>query len=213
MEESFWHDRWREGRLGFHEGRPNALLEKHFERVEAPKDARVFVPLCGKTRDIAWFLEQGLRVAGAELSRVAVEQLFRDLGAAPETAAAGNLERWSAPGLDVFVGNLFELEQGGLGAVDAVYDRAALVALPAPMRERYAVHLRTLAPAAPRLLITFEYDQTKLDGPPFAVLPHEVKSLHADAWEVERLESRPVGGGLKGKVDAFETAWLLKPKA
>ena len=66
MEAAFWHERWQRGEIGFHEAQPNALLTAFFERLTLPADSRVFVPLCGKTRDIPWLLSQGLRVAGAE---------------------------------------------------------------------------------------------------------------------------------------------------
>ena len=211
MDPDFWHARWTANQIGFHEGKPNAHLEAHLGRLGLAAGARLFLPLCGKTRDIAWLLSRGLRVAGAELSPLAVAQLFDDLGVAPEISAAGSLEHHRAGGLDVFVGDIFALSADLLGPVDAVYDRAALVALPAPMRARYAAHMADITACAPQLLVCFAYDQAQAEGPPFSVAAEDVRALYGAAFLPTLLESRPVPGGLRGKVPAEEQAWLLEP--
>lgn len=209
MDADFWHARWTANQIGFHEGKPNVHLEAHLDRLRLAPGARLFLPLCGKTRDIAWLLARGFRVAGAELSPLAVAQLFEELGVAPEIVPAGPLELHRAPGLDIFVGDIFTLSAHRLGAVDAVYDRAALVALPAPMRPLYAAHLAAMTARAPQLLVCFTYDQALAEGPPFSVTADEVRALYGTAYRVERLDSCPVAGGLRGKVPAQEDVWLL----
>lgn len=210
MEPDFWQARWEAKQIGFHEGRPNACLMKHLPRLGLAPGARVFVPLCGKTRDIFFLLSQGLGVAGAELSRIAVEELFAELEIVPAVSEAGPLTRFSAPGIDIFQGDIFDLSRETLGPVDAVYDRAALVALPKPMRGRYAAHLMDITATAPQFLICFEYDQALMDGPPFCVPPAETRALYGAAYGVSLLESLPVAGGLKGKCAATEHVWLLE---
>ena len=211
MEPDFWHARWQtKNILGFHEGKANAFLVKHFSRLPLAPGARVFVPLCGKTRDIAWLLGQGLRVAGAELSRIAVEELFAELEVVPQVTQDGPLTRFSAPGLDILQGDIFALTRDALGPVDAVWDRAALVALPQDMRARYAPHLVALTDGAPQLLVCFEYDQSLLAGPPFSVPPQEVRTLYGGDYMVAPLETAPVPGGLKGQCEAVEHVWLLE---
>ncbi|MCB9969170.1 MAG: thiopurine S-methyltransferase [Geminicoccaceae bacterium] len=210
MDEGFWHRRWQRNEIGFHESAANALLIEHFEASIGTPDSRVFLPLCGKTNDIGWLLARGHQVAGAELSRLAVDQLFKDLGIEPEIVDQGALTRCSASGIDIFVGDFFDLTAEGLGPVDAVYDRAALVALPAAMRRRYAAHLTRTTRAAPQLLISFEYDQSLMDGPPFSVGGEEINELYADRFEVTRLASVAVAGGLKGRCPATEHVWLLR---
>lgn len=209
MDANFWLQRWRENRTGFHEGHANAMLVKHFEALALGKYSRVLIPLCGKTADIGWLLAQGHRVLGVELSELAVRQLFEGLGVEPEIAAAGPLIHYSAPDLEVFVGDILALSGAVSGTVDAVYDRAALVALPAGMRGRYASHLTGITDAAPQLLVCFEYDQAAMDGPPFSVDGQEVARLYGARHEVTRLDGIPVAGGLKGKCPAQEVAWLL----
>ncbi|MEZ5878939.1 MAG: thiopurine S-methyltransferase [Tepidamorphaceae bacterium] len=153
MDPSFWHERWTARRIGFHEEKPNDLLMKHFARLDLSAGSRVFVPLCGKSRDLGWLLEQGFRVVGIELSPIAVEELFTELGVKPVIEEHGPLKLYSYEDLFVFVGDVFELMMDRLGPVDAVYDRAALVALPETMRKAYAAHLTRLTGAAPQLLI------------------------------------------------------------
>src|ERR1700733_8099165 len=109
MDEQFWHRRWELNEIGFHEGKANALLVAHFGALSLADGSRVFLPLCGKTIDIHFLLSRGYRVAGAELSRIAIEQLFAELDVTPEIADVGSMSRYSAPGIDIFVGDIFDL--------------------------------------------------------------------------------------------------------
>jgi len=210
MDAGFWHQKWEKGEIAFHESETNPLLIHHFKKLNAATGSRVFLPLCGKTRDIAWLLAGGHRVVGAELSALAIEQLFSELGVVPEIAAAGKLVRYSASGIDILVGDLFDVSAEVLGPIGAIYDRAALVALPAGVREQYASHLIDITSAAPQLLVTLEYDQQRLEGPPFSVEDFEVRKHYGTAYQLRRVESKTVAGGLKGKVSATETAWVLQ---
>ncbi|QIB33041.1 thiopurine S-methyltransferase [Ancylobacter pratisalsi] len=209
MDEEFWHGKWTRNEIAFHEAETNPLLLRHFSALSHAPDARVFVPLCGKSRDIHWLLAQGFSVVGAELSRLAVEQLFADLGLTPQISDHGALERFEAGRLTVFVGNFFDLDHPTLGKVDVVYDRAALVALPEPLRDRYAAHLAALTAHAPQLLITLEYDPSQAIGPPFSVSEHEVRRHYGAAYHVACAETHELKGGLKGVHPAHESAWLL----
>jgi len=214
MDEGLWLQRWETGSIAFHEGEANRLLVRHWGRLAVPEGGRVLVPLCGKTRDIAWLLSQGRDVVGVELSRRAVEQLFSELGVEPRVdqpgGAARGAQRFTAPGVDVFVGNVFELTRPVLGGVDAIYDRAALVALPLELRARYARHLVALTEGAPQLLITYEYDPTRLEGPPFCIGDAELRQLYGPHYRLSRIDEEEVEGGIKGASPVWEKAWLLK---
>lgn len=209
MEHGYWHERWQDGRTAFHEGQANALLVAHLNALGLAEGARVFLPLCGKARDIGWLRERGFRIAGCELSEKAIEQLFDDLGETPEIARQGALTRYSAERIEIFVGDFFDLDAETLGPVDAVYDRAALVALPVEMRVRYTAHLASVTAKARQLLIAFDYDQNEMNGPPFSVPQAEVHEHYETAFAVEQLASVPVEGGLKGKCAAQEEVYLL----
>lgn len=209
MEASFWHQKWERGETGFHENEINSFLIKHFEALNPPRGDRIFLPLCGKTRDIGWFLANGYRVVGAELSELAINDLFTELSIAPEISRDGKLTRYRAENLDILAGNFFDVSAESLGPISAVYDRAALVALPAAMRKQYSSHLMNITDAAPQLLITYEYNQLLMDGPPFSVNEDEVKQLYGAAYRLNSAESKIIAGGLKGKVASTENAWLL----
>lgn len=213
MEPDFWHERWKKNETAFHEKHPNALLTCHFNKLSLSPGSRIFLPLCGKTLDISWLLSQGFRVAGAELNGGAIGQLFDALGITPKVRAEGRLERYHAENIDVFVGDIFDLSLAALGEVDAIYDRAALVALPEAMRRKYTTHLMEMTDKAPQLLVCFEYDQRQLEGPPFSVNDEEVQRHYGAAYLTECVERRDVPGGLKKKCVASENAWILRTRA
>ena len=210
MDPSFWHQRWEKKETAFHEGKANLLLVKYFNKLSLARDSRIFVPLCGKTLDISWLLSHGYRVAGSELSQIAIEQLFMELGVQPEISTVGELEQWSANNLDIFVGDIFRLSRTLLGPVDAIYDRAALVAFPEGMRNRYTAHLTEITGKAPQLLICYDYDQRLMEGPPFSVSNEEVERHYEGTYDVTLIARTEVSGGLKGKCPAKENAWVLK---
>lgn len=210
MDAGFWHRKWETNDIGFHGSEANPHLVRHFSALAPEPGGRIFLPLCGKTLDIAWLRAGGYRVAGAELSRIAIEQLFTDLGVEPEVMEVGALSRYRAEGIDIFVGDIFQLSGQMLGPVDAVYDRAALVALPAEMRGRYAAHLARITGRVPQLLVCYEYDQSLAAGPPFSVSDEEVGRHYRNIYDLTRLASVEVPGGLKGKCAARENVWLLR---
>lgn len=209
MESEFWIERWQKREIGFHEGAPNALLTAHWTQTKLPEGSRVFLPLCGKTRDIAWLLEHGYRVTGAELAEDAVAQLFEELSLTPQISKNDRLTRYRSNEIDIFVGDIFDLSAQDLGPVQAIYDRAALVALTPEIRRRYAPHLIDITKHASQLLICFEYDQNEMAGPPFSVTKAEIDACYSTMYKIEQLQSIEVAGGLKGRISATETIWLL----
>jgi len=65
--------------------------------------------------------------------------------------------------------DFFALRREHVAPAALVYDRAALVALPGPQQGRYLAQLCALMPPAFKgLLVTLEYDQSEMQGPPFA---------------------------------------------
>lgn len=206
-----WIARWRDGRIGFHEGHANAFLDRHIARLAGCR--RVLVPLCGKTEDLAFLAARGHTVVGVELAEQAVREFFASHALVPSIVARGALVEYTAGAITLLVGDVFATTPEVVGPVDALYDRAALIALPADLRPRYVAHLRTLLPAsAPALVITLEYDQQLMTGPPFAVLASELRALHAGR-AIELLEERPASGGGKctqSGVPATERCFLIQ---
>ena len=210
MDVSFWHKKWEKNDIAFHESEANPLLVKYFKDLSLVKGSRVFLPLCGKTLDIPWLLSNGYRVAGSELSKIAIGQLFTELGVEPKISRVGEVDHYSAKNIDIFVGDIFHIYSKMLGPVDAIYDRAALVALPKEMRTRYTAHLTEITDKAPQLLICYEYDQSLMEGPPFSVSNKEVNQHYRDSYDLTLMESANITGGLKGKCAAKANVWLLK---
>lgn len=209
MKASFWLQRWAENNIGFHENEANPLLVKNFDGLSLDKGSRVFVPLCGKTLDIAWLLTNGCRVAGVELSASAIDELFIALGVEPELSKVGELTLYSAKGIDIFVGDIFDLSTSILGPINAIYDRAALMALPKNMRVQYAAHIVKLTRNAPQLLICYEYEQSLMEGPPFSISNEEVNQHYKACYDISLMDSTTLLGGIKGKCEAMENTWLL----
>jgi thiopurine S-methyltransferase len=193
MHPDFWHQRWQDGRIGFHQDRPTPLMLEHWPALGVAPGARVFVPLCGKALDMAWFASQGLRVLGAELSELAVRQFFDEHGLAPGVEERPTGRHYRAGGIEIVCGDAFGLDDALLATCDAVFDRAALIALPAPMRRRYAESLYARLPAGCRgLLVTLEYPAHEKAGPPFPVAEDEVRALYGREWTVRVLERRDI---------------------
>jgi len=207
----FWHRRWEASDIGFHKSDTHPLLLEHFNKLSLDAGSRIFLPLCGKTRDISWFLANGYLAAGVELSKLAVDQLFTESGLEPKLFIDGAFIHYTAHNLDVFVGDIFSLHGETLGKIDAVYDRAALVALPGDMRKRYVEHLIGIVAQKKQLLICYEYDQELMPGPPFSISQEEIQSLYGRRYNITLIDSINVDEGLKGRCDAVENTWLLRP--
>lgn len=176
MDPEFWHERWRTGQIGFHEGAPNAMLARFAADTLRP-GARVLVPLAGKAFDLVYLAKLGHEVIGIELSEPAVRQFFvenPDLGA-PKEHTLGGAQALSAGSVTLVIANVFDTTPAALGSCQAVYDRAALVALAPDDRARYGQWVASmLTPDATGLLVTFHYDQALMAGPPFSIGEPEI---------------------------------------
>ena len=191
MELGFWHERWERAEIGFHQQDINVHLQQFWQQLELRPGQRVFAPLCGKSRDLLWLAGEGHPVTGVELSTVAVEAFFTENGLQPRHWREGPFEVWEADEIRILLGDCFALEPRHVADCAGVYDRASLIALPPVMRAQYASHLAVILPAGARgLLVTMEYDQSVLPGPPFAVGEAEVRALYAPTHEVELLYTR-----------------------
>ncbi|MCU0974844.1 MAG: thiopurine S-methyltransferase [Steroidobacteraceae bacterium] len=188
MDPQFWHERWEQGQIGFHQPDYHPALLAAWPTFALAPGSRVFVPLCGRSLDMAWLAARSHTVVGIELSPIAVEGFFEHEKLVPTREPCGALERWRAGRYELLCGDFFDLDREALGEVAGWYDRAALVALPPDLRRRYVERLAELLPAGARgLLVTVDYDQARMDGPPFSVPPVEVEGLYATAFDVEPL--------------------------
>ncbi len=203
MEPQFWHDRWRNGQIGFHQPSPDRSLVRHWPamnlgRASASRSAAaaarpVFVPLCGKSVDLLWLRDQGHMVSGVELSATALEAFCAENGVPARRRVQADFDLYEADHLNLFRGDFFQLTPSILGRAAAVYDRAALISWAAELRPAYADRIAALTgPGTPMLLITLEYPQAQMPGPPFSVARDEVERLYSRSFEIREISRQDI---------------------
>lgn len=201
MEEGFWQTRWQRDQIGFHLNIVNPDLEIYWPQLNIAKGSKVFVPLCGKSVDLCWLAEQGHTVLGIELIEKAVTDFFVEQSLTPVISQQGPFTAYTAGEITVLHGDFFHLTAEDLAEYNAFYDRAALIALPDDLRKDYAAHLSKIMPQGCKgLLLTMDYPQHQMKGPPFAVPREQIEELLGDAFVVECCQER----------DILEEEWRFK---
>jgi len=190
MEKAFWLNRWENRQIGFHQEQVNEYLLRHWDKFHLPEQGRVFVPLCGKSTDLVWLADKGYDVTGVEYSQIAVEEFFQEHNLTYELTVKDQFNIYHSDNITIFQGDYFDLNKDMLGRVEFVFDRASLVALPDDMRSRYAEHMYRLTEQTDMLLVTMEYDQAQMQGPPFAVTVDEVQQHFSSLYNVSELETQ-----------------------
>ncbi|MGB5727752.1 MAG: thiopurine S-methyltransferase [Thiogranum sp.] len=215
MEPDFWHQRWQDGLTGFHQRDSNPHLATFWSRLQIQPGEQVFVPLSGKSLDMLW-LRKHYSVLGVELSPIAVEEFHKENGLVATHRWQGAFSVSETDNLCLLCGDYFDLQPVQLLCVRAVYDRAALVALPADMRPRYVSRLTSLLPASvSMLLVAMEYDKQQMKGPPFALDEKEVSDLFERHWSIQLLHEENIlanepGFRDRGLSRLSEKIYLLK---
>jgi len=230
MNPEFWQKRWQEGRIGFNQSTVNPLLIAHFNRLNLPTGSRVFVPLCGKSIDMVWLATQGYDVVGIELVETAVQEFFAKQNIEPTIYQQADnptikyyQSQLSGQTITLWVANIFALTAKDVGSIDAVYDKAALIALPTDMRVRYSEQVRKLSSdtskadganndITPQLLLTLNYDQRKKNGPPFSINADQLERYYGDHYQIGELASVPSSIGSAPDITVTEHVWLLSNK-
>lgn len=202
MDPQFWHERWELNEIGFHQPHAHPWLSEHWPKV-FPGTGQVFIPLCGKSLDMLWLRQQGHSVLGVELSPLAVASFFAEQSLPVDTRQMDGFQASASDGIEILCGDFFDLQAKHLARAQAVYDRAALIALPNGLQARYAAHLLDILPHRPPiLLVTLEYDPAEMDGPPFSTSGQTVEELFGRAYQIECLSSKAVleeSPGLKNR--------------
>lgn len=212
MEKDFWLKRWENGETGWHQTEVEPNLTQNFSDL---KPTRVLVPLCGKSLDLTWLAAKGHEVVGVELSRLAVETFFKEHSVDFTVARVGAFEVFRGGKYTIFSGDLFELGAEELGTIGAVYDRAALIALPPELRARYAAHMLTLLsssaarPGFRFLQIVLEREPHLEKGPPFGVSSTELKSLYGKRFAIEPVSRELVFTEEDSGAKVFECVYRL----
>jgi len=210
MEKQFWMDRWAEQRIGFHQPDTNPHLHHYWDHLDVPSGAEVLVPLCGKSLDMLWLRSQGYHVLGVELSDIALKDFARENGLQLDWAQEQGFRCGRTDHISLLQGDFFHLAPDQTGSIGAVYDRAALVALPGEMRKQYVEALaRLVKPGTAVLLVSMDYPQEEMSGPPFSVSAEEIDALYGEDFVVCLLQTVAVPPK-KGVSRMREQIWLMR---
>jgi thiopurine S-methyltransferase len=199
MEHGFWHNCWEKNSIGFHQEQSHSLLTENFPTLIAQfkarnhRQPRVLVPLCGKSLDML-FLAQQADVVGAELSEIACQDFFKENQLTPKVSEQDEFIRYQCENLSLFQGDFLKLSPEQVSGCDFIYDRAALIALPDEIREQYIAQLkRYINSGAELFLITLEYPQAQMDGPPFSVDKHLIRD-YFNGYQIKELAVKDITG-------------------
>ncbi|GKY92795.1 hypothetical protein MPSEU_000249200 [Mayamaea pseudoterrestris] len=202
-----WKSRWDDNKIGWHEASPHESIINHghllFPTVNdhaaltadsssCSKPLRVFVPLCGKSVDMAYFAKQDFvqEVVGVDGIQKALDAFaaeHADLNLQP-AEPIGQYDQLKGEKITLLRGDFFEMDEADTsGRFDVIFDRASMVAIEPSLREDYLKTIgRLLAPGGKILLVTIERtsgtDEDK-GGPPFSIPEAEVRRLYeAQTW-------------------------------
>ena len=219
MNPEFWQTRWQEKRIGFNQSQVNPLLIKYFSELNLPVGSRIFVPLCGKSIDMVWLAHQGFDVVGIELVESAAQEFFIEqaisytvIEHSKQTDIKCYQGEIAGRTIDLWVADIFTLSADDIGHVDAVYDRAALIAMPAELRPQYSEKIRTLSCNASQLLLTLNYDQNERAGPPFSISQEQIQQYYGNDYQMNKLEAEPSTLNAAPEMAVTEPVWLLSQK-
>ena len=219
MNPEFWQERWQDKRIGFNQPKVNPLLIKYFPHLNLPRDSRVFAPLCGKSIDMLWLAEQGYEVVGVELVESAVQEFFAEQNILPTVNEHVNYSaikcyqgQFKGQTITLWVADIFALAATDIGSIDAVYDRAALIAMPPNMRVKYSEQVTTLSNNALQLLLTLNYDQSEWAGPPFSISHEQVQQYYSHHYQITELKGESSILNANPDMAVTEHVWLLEQK-
>lgn len=208
MDKDFWLQKWNSDKLGFHQESVTPALAKHFPG-SGLEGKSVFVPLCGKSKDMLWFKAHGMKVVGCELAEKAVRDFFleneieytvKDL--------SDEIKVFESEAAVIYQGDIFKLPS--FEAFDYIYDRAALIALPQVMRAQYADKLKSyMGKGTCLFLISVEYHQSEMQGPPFSVPRKEVDELYEDLKIEEINREQKIGLGSNSELSFSNVTYSI----
>ena len=171
--------------IGFHQAQINPVLPKLWRRYMGQRQ-KVFVPLCGASIDMMWFLEQEIEVVGVELSEKAVAHFFQTHNLSFEVATENDFVVYKSDGITIYVGDFFKFLK--FDGIDCIYDRASFVALPADMRAKYAEKIVINLKHAHYMLLSLSFEREEL-GPPFSVSKQWIDSHFQNVFGVDEVQT------------------------
>ena len=211
-----WESRWQEDRIGFHLKEVNPYLIRFSDQLLDQNSDKVFVPLCGKTLDLCWLTTKTKKVVGVEFVRKAVQDFFSENNIAYLVRQEETFQKFTSKFIDIYLGDFFKLKPENTPPFKAIYDRASIIALEKLERRKYVDQLIPfLDPAGRILLITLEYNQNQMEGPPYSVPGEEIESLFSPLGSLKLLETCDVLDDRfrkKGLTQLLEHVFLIEKK-
>lgn len=193
MEISYWKSRWQKDNTGWHMQQIYPHLVRYWERLNLKEGANILVPLCGKSLDVQWLVNQDYCVIGVDVSEKAILELKDSLGISFKNISKGPFKGYLTESVQLWVGDFLKMQSSYIPAIDAIYDKAALIALPANMRCKYAAVIKRLCePHTQMMLNCFEYCQQEMTGPPFAVFREEAEKLYGERFAIELMHEESI---------------------
>ncbi len=207
MRNNYWLERWKNNQIDFHLSGVNPLLECYWPQLNIAQQSNVFVPLCGKSVDLLWLANKGYHVIGIELSQIACEAFFLENKLSFSTKVTGEFTLFYNERITLYCGDFFALTAEMLPPLAAIYDRAALIALPDELRQRYANHLNQfMNNHCQMLLIVFDFPKDMVSGPPYPVSFEEVNQLYKQPVnQLARIQTHE-----KNYNETYEVVYALK---
>lgn len=193
MKKEYWLNKWQSNDIAFHEPEITPDLIAYLNQLNIHEGDYIFVPLCGKTKDMFWLAEQGFHVIGLELSPIACHDFFAELNITPKITKQNNFTKYKYNNIELFCGDLFDLSASDLPTVHAVYDCKALIALPSDIRKKYVDHLIYCLGTEIKILLLTRETNCQVSPPPHSVDNKEVSSLYCYYFSnINRIKHVPV---------------------
>lgn len=199
---SYWTNRWVNNDIGWNETDGNKLMWKYFPDVlktklpeKKPEELRVFVPLCGKAKDMYLLYQMGFTVVGIEISKEAIDDFFTENGV--EEKEMNQPFRSSKDGrlilgqgdLFTFSGDKSQPIQLPFEKFDVMWDRGSFVALNAKDRTAYASMMMSLmADDGLYLLCSLVYDISEYGGPPLTATTEDLMQFYGERCDIQVLD-------------------------
>ncbi|XP_067936868.1 uncharacterized protein [Watersipora subatra] len=194
-----WGALWKQNITPWHEAGGNRLLWKHFGKIMSenfserkPEDLKVFVPLCGKAKDMYLFYQMGFTVVGVEFSPEAISEFFKDNGIATSAADGTSFTMSSDGKLIIGQGDIYSFTSDKLPfpKYDIIWDRGSFEAINKEDREKYVQQMVDLfAPDGTYLIYTNDYNDSEYSGPPMRFNMADMQSYFGAQMSVEPRET------------------------
>ena len=193
MELSYWLSRWRKNKIGFHMAEGYSSLENHLANISFPKKQTALVPLCGKSLDLITLTHHFNNVIGVEISEKAINEFLQEQNLTATESSFADFKIFQTESIILWCGDFMKLPLHKLPAIDLIYDKAALVALPPEKRPGYAEKLVGLCSDSTFIMLHhFIYNQDEMPGPPFSVSEEELNNYFGKGFNSKLLEENNI---------------------